>query len=208
MFDIVRRRSYDERRVLIDSARVLDSPFDDSLVYLTGAQQELLRNLTQYLHRQDTFVATYCAQHYLTPDVDAWDAIQAIVSDLEDVLMGNPNTIWGYKDVFVFTDSDSSMDAGDNTIWGPSVPAGEVWRISNMSFVTDSAICTSVKMRAYIDGTYIDLTEVVTPTIDLLYDFPIDVVLKEGDRPLCTFYDLAENDFGRATWSGYKMDVT
>ena len=88
MFDIVRRRSYDTRRVLIDSARVLDSPFDDSLVCLSGAELEMLRNLTQYLHRQDTFIETYYNSHYVTPDVDDWDAIQAIVAGLEEKLMG------------------------------------------------------------------------------------------------------------------------
>lgn len=88
MFDIVRRRQYASWRVMIDSARILDSPFDDSLICLSGAELELLRNLTQYLHRQDTFVATYYANHYLTPDLDAWDAIAAIVAGLEEKLMG------------------------------------------------------------------------------------------------------------------------
>lgn len=88
MFDIVRRRQYRSWRVMIDSARVLDSPFADTLICLSGAEQELLRNLTQYLRRQDTFVATYLAQHYLTPDADAWDALQAVVAGLEEKLMG------------------------------------------------------------------------------------------------------------------------
>ena len=92
MFDIVRRRSYDTRRVLIDSARVLDSPFDDSLVCLSGAELEMVRNLTQYLHRQDTFIETYYNSHYVTPDVDDWDAIAAIVAGLEEKLMGCAET--------------------------------------------------------------------------------------------------------------------
>lgn len=88
MFDIVRRRKYVERRVLIDSARILDSPFDDSLICLSGAELELLRNVCLYLRRQDTFVASYFAQHYLTPDSTDWDALQAVVAGLEEKLMG------------------------------------------------------------------------------------------------------------------------
>lgn len=88
MFDIVRRRRYVERRVLIDSARILDSPFDDSLICLSGAELELLRNVCLYLRRQDTFVASYFAQHYLTPDSTDWDALQAVVAGLEEKLMG------------------------------------------------------------------------------------------------------------------------
>lgn len=88
MFDIVRRRKYDERRVLIDSARILDSPFDDSLICLSGAELELLRNVCLYLRRQDTFVASYFAQHYLTPDAEDWDSLLAVVAGLEEKLMG------------------------------------------------------------------------------------------------------------------------
>lgn len=88
MFDIVRRRKYVERRVLIDSARILDSPFDDSLICLSGAELELLRNVCLYLRRQDSFVASYFAQHYLTPDRTDWDALQAVVAGLEEKLMG------------------------------------------------------------------------------------------------------------------------
>lgn len=88
MFDIVRRRSYNTLRVLIESSRILNPQLDDSLICLSGAEIELLRNLTQYLHRQDSFVATYNAGYYLTPDQEAWDDLQAIVADLEEKLMG------------------------------------------------------------------------------------------------------------------------
>ena len=88
-----RRKRYYEPRVLIDVERILDPQFGDILVCLTGPQVEMLRNLTQYLHRRSTFVSEYHAQHYLAPDNDEWDNIQEIVSDLEDILMGCPEIV-------------------------------------------------------------------------------------------------------------------
>jgi len=88
MTETWRRKSYYTPRVLIDVGRVLSPEFPDSLLCLTGAQQELLRNLTQYLHRRSTFVSEYHDGFYLGPDNDDWDELQAIVAELEETLMG------------------------------------------------------------------------------------------------------------------------
>ena len=55
---------------------------------ITGAQLEMLRNLTQYLHRRSTFVAETHEGYYLAADNDDWDSIQAVVAELEETLMG------------------------------------------------------------------------------------------------------------------------
>ena len=83
-----RRKTYYRTRVLVDVDRVLEPQFGDSLLCITGAQLEMLRNLTQYLHRRSTFVAEYESGTYLTADQEDWDDIQAIVADLEETLMG------------------------------------------------------------------------------------------------------------------------
>ena len=88
MTEAWRRKTYYPPRVLIDSTKVLSPTFDDSLMCITGAQLEMLRNLTQYLHRRSTFVAENHDGYYLVADNDDWDDIQTIVADLEEVLMG------------------------------------------------------------------------------------------------------------------------
>ena len=88
MSETWRRKPYYRPRVLIDVGRVLDPQFEDALLCITGEQLEMLRNLTQYLHRRSTFVAENHDGYYLVADNDDWDAIQAIVSDLEETLMG------------------------------------------------------------------------------------------------------------------------
>lgn len=82
------RKKYYKPRVLIDANRVLSSSFDDIWVCLTGAELEMLRNLTQYLHRHSTFVLDYASHYYITPGNEDWDTIQQIVANLEEKLMG------------------------------------------------------------------------------------------------------------------------
>ena len=88
-----RCKTYYNPRVLIDTERVLNPAFDDTLICITGAQVEMLRNLTQYLHRRSTFAEGYEDTHYLSPDNADWDTIQSIVADLEDILMGCPDIV-------------------------------------------------------------------------------------------------------------------
>lgn len=83
-----RHKTYYKPRVLISTERVLDPQFEDGLICLTGAELEMLRNLTQYLHRRSTFAEDENQARYLTPDADDWDVIQALVANLEEKLMG------------------------------------------------------------------------------------------------------------------------
>ena len=88
MSEAWRRKRYYDKRVILSVPRILDPQFEDILVCITGAQVEMLRNMTQYLHRRSTYASAYEPDHYLAPSNEEWDAIQAIVADLEDTLMG------------------------------------------------------------------------------------------------------------------------
>jgi len=87
-----RRKTYYRPRVLISTQRVLDPQFDDGLICITGAELEMLRNLTQYLHRRSTFSEDETDIGYLSP-------IQAIVSDLEEKLMGCEELMQVFEDI-------------------------------------------------------------------------------------------------------------
>ena len=73
---------------MVETARVLNSGFDATIICLTGAELELLRNMTQYLHRRSTFVSEYHENYYLAPDNNEWNELDALVANLEDKLMG------------------------------------------------------------------------------------------------------------------------
>lgn len=83
-----RRKSFYKPRVLIDTERVLDPQFSDGLLCITGAQIEMLRNVTQYLKRRSSFASEYHEGYYLAPTEEQWDQLQAIVAELEETLMG------------------------------------------------------------------------------------------------------------------------
>jgi len=83
-----RRKSFYKPRVLIDTERILDPQFSDGLLCITGAQIEMLRNVTQYLKRRSTFASEYHDGYYLAPTEAEWDQVQAIVAELEETLMG------------------------------------------------------------------------------------------------------------------------
>lgn len=83
-----RIKQYYDKRVLIETDRVLNSTFADSLICVTGAQQEMLRNLMQHLHRKSTFVDELADNYYVAPTNEEWDALQMIVAELEEALMG------------------------------------------------------------------------------------------------------------------------
>ena len=83
-----RRKTYYKPRVLISTQRVLDPQFADGLICITGAELEMLRNLTQYLHRRSTFSEAETDMGYLSPSTEDWDTILAIVANLEEKLMG------------------------------------------------------------------------------------------------------------------------
>lgn len=88
MSEVWRHKTYYPPRVLIETERILDTEFDDAILCVSGAQLEMLRNLTQYLHRRSTFAQGYTKAYYLAPSNDDWDIISSIVADLEEVLMG------------------------------------------------------------------------------------------------------------------------
>lgn len=88
MAETWRKKTYYKPRVMISTERVLDPQYADGLICITGAQLEMLRNLTQYLRRRSTFSQSETDVGYLSPTGEDWDTIQAIVADLEEKLMG------------------------------------------------------------------------------------------------------------------------
>lgn len=87
MSETWRIKRYYNPRVLIPVSQVVDNPYDGRLIWLSGAETDLLRNLLEYAHRRSTFVSTYRSADYLAPDNEEWDSIESIVAELEAKLM-------------------------------------------------------------------------------------------------------------------------
>lgn len=161
-----RRRKYHYNRVLIETERILSPEFSDAVVFLSGAQVEMLRNVTQYLNRLDTYVTEYNPGYYLAPTADDYDDILEIVADLEEVLMGNPNTLFGFNDVVAYQASNGSADAGSNDVWMNGPSSGNVYRLESMSAVNEDSQCTKIQFKLTGDEGHLILKEVPSPAIN------------------------------------------
>lgn len=181
MSESERRRKYRYDRVLIETERILDPQFDDAVVYLTGAQIEMLRNMTQYLNRLDTYVSEQFLGYYLAPTVEEYDDILAIVADLEEELMGNPNTIWGYKEAYRYINTWPNAAAGTQFVTTDAVASGSVVRVEGVVFRNDTSILTRVIVSLKCGGDKYVLVDVANPPADVWHAYSVDLTMEEGD---------------------------
>ena len=207
MSEVERRRAYNAQRVLIDSSRILSTTFDDGDLYFTGPQIELMRNLMQYANRIESYVAEYEPGHYLTPDNDDWDDIQAIVADLEEVLMGNPNTLWGYTDIWSERVFDDNADAGVNLLQGAVVPAGFVCVLQAAHIRNINSAGGSSFINAMCDAApvYLCFTDALAWNTPLMWGGQI--VLHAGDRVQAYMLNCTAGDDIELVYTGYMVAV-
>lgn len=207
MSEIEQAHGYAYNRVLIESERILDPPFSDAVVFLSGAQIEMLRNVTQYLNRQETYVTEYNPGYYNAPSDDDFDDILEIVADLEETLMGNQNTIWGYAERWAET--TTTVDAGENpTEVSPDpVPAGYVYVVEMWSAYHNSASTRLVVMTV---GQGAENHLVYTTPALASAEWVIQrerLTLKEGDTLTWSVYGLEIGKLCSIRVWGYMMKV-
>lgn len=207
MGSVERRRGYGYNRVLIEAARILDPQFLDAVLFLTGAQVEMLRNVTQYLNRLDTYASEYNPGYYLVPTDEDFDDILEIVADLEETLMGNPNTIWGYVDRLAERFAVVVVGNGEYSRELLEVPEGYVYTVNYIGSMNDTTQAEA-SHRLHDGAVYYELKVVAAqPADSWMITAPVSYVLKEGDKIYCKWDDAVAGDtvYGRV-W-GTKMIV-
>lgn len=128
------RRAYDSRRILLETSRVLAPSFNAQGVYLTGAQIEMLRNITAYLNHRSTWVDTYYDTYYMMADDQDFSDILEIVADLEVKIMTSENTIIGFSDGWQESLAVLAGTDGTQIKTTVPVPAGKVLTIEAASW--------------------------------------------------------------------------
>ena len=202
-----RRRKYNAQTVLIDSSRILSTTFDDGDLYFTGPQIELMRNLMQYANRIESYVAEYESSYYFTPDNDDWDEIQAIVADMEETLMGNPNTLWGFGQELREAEQDTNALVGENVLYSDAVETGVVWVVQSVTAWDATSIITDIRLivsDGVADSTLV--YSMVSAIGQHVYCLP-GVSLVEGDKVAAVFRGVVAGDTIRLRIWGYKMAV-
>lgn len=198
---------YNRERVLIETARMYRPLLAQAIVHLTGAQVEMLRNMTQYLNRPNTYVEEYEVSKYLTPNASQFDGIQAIVADLEEKLMGNENVIWGYQDRLAEEQHNFDTPAGINYLLFPIVPAGEAWVLTSITWVNTVTNPTVSYAQVFNDPDEWNIFNISSPGANVYKSITCHTVLKEDDRLRVGFNGCALHDAIYAWTTGYKMDV-
>ncbi len=201
------RRKYAHNRVLIESARILSAQFDDAVIYVSGAQLELLRNVTQYLNRITTYVDEAHVDYYLVPDAEDFDDILSIVADLEEVLMGNPNTIWGYKEQWYEQKVGTSTGESTTKAITTAVPAGYVYVLENVFFYHSDTTTRACQLYADVQTGNVSLWAAPSQPADESIKLPANVTLKEGDTVVWNIEQLADTKTCLLRVLGYKMVV-
>lgn len=202
-----RRRNFRYDRVLIEAERILDPQVADAVVFLTGPQIEMLRNVTMYLNRLETYVDHYHLGYYVAPDATDYDEILAIVSDLEEKLMGNPNTIWGYQARYAPRKVEWDASAGTTTLTWDAVPAGKVYLVHRAEAKDKDSACSRVLIIVEMGSTSMTIAEDVTPVANKAIVWEGSLVLSEGDYLWARFYDGILHDEMYFQGAGYEMDV-
>ncbi len=201
------RTGYRDKMVLIEASRILNPQFNPTTISLTGAQVEILRNVMQYATYDSMFVDEYHNTYYLTPTAEDWDTISAIVADLQEVLMGNPNTVFGYLDRLYTLEDHTTVASGTFEQAHPVVPAGEVHRVLGLSVLTDLG-ASNVSPYAYLSATNFKYTATIAPVANAWFPvYGFDIILKEDDGLRFFWYGLANNQRIRSVVYGYKMKV-
>jgi len=200
------RYGYTYHRVLIDSARVLDSQFDDAVIYVTGAQLEMLRNVTQYLRRLSTYVSDYQPGYYLSPTVEDYDSILEVVADLEEVLMGNPNTIFGYSDQINLNGGEIKEGDGNFSWDTGAIPAGKMWLLQHITFQNPWFTRGTMIVIAQLQSGDHYLINDPNPANDL-HTWDGCITMKEGDELKFVQYSCLDGDTIRAGLVANEMDV-
>lgn len=201
------QHGYRDERILIDASRVLDSQFPAAVLQVTGAQLELLRNMTQYLNRRTTFVDTYYPGYYELPDDTDWDIISAIVASLEEELMGNSNVVFGYNDVYQQYEYDLDTDAAIEVLTFDTVPAGEVWVITQWSARNEYTQNTNINLLIRTPGDYNIAASAQPPAINRVVGTSVKAILREGQYCQIEFEGCVNGDVLWGWVSGYKMVV-
>ncbi len=207
MSESERRRGYAYSRVLIDSDRLLDPQFDSVTLTATGAQVEMLRNMVHYLNRIGTYVAEYQPGYYLTPTVVDYDAIQAMVADLQNKLMNGGGQVFEYSDRYTAWLSTTMTGDEDFEAETDPVVADKVLIVEHIFCQNGSGHRGDMKMMVNNGTNEYALRTFPLPVQYSVSEWSGRITLKEGDYVMIWQGGCLTGDLMEAGVWGYLVDI-
>ena len=113
--------------------------------------------------------------------------------------------LWGYSDTYVEREAEVDADVGTNTFNFSTVPAGEVWVVTNFAFRNQDNVCSAIVMQLYDGSTGYVIRYQGGPTGGVWDTYDVNVILKAGYNLRCIFYGCTADDYIEASAVGYKM---
>jgi len=113
----------------------------------------------------------------------------------------------GYSGIVKCVWDNLTLAAGDNTIDGPIVPAGEIWVITAVIAQYVGAVATELIMRVNSSGSGIAVLDVAPPTTLINYNNTGTWILAPGDFLQGFVRAAALNDDFRGRGLGYRVDI-
>ena len=207
MPDVLKRHKYAVNRVLIPAARILSPEFEGAYLFLSGAHIELLRNLVDYANRETTFVSSYGEGYYYTPTDENWDTITAIVADLEEVLMGGQNVVWGYSDPLYEEVEELDVAAGTVLVNATAIGADKAGVLQSIDAFNQTTSISSIRLRVQYGGFNLTLLLDSSPAANIATLWRGSLALPEGARVQGVFSGCVEGDNLYLRIGGYQMNV-
>ncbi len=201
------RRAYGRRRILIEVSRILSPSFRAQGVYLTGAQVEMLRNITAHLNHRSTWVDTYHDTYYMMADDQDYSDILEIVADLEVKLMANENTPLGYWVPWSVSLAGIATADGAKVIHIEDVEEGEVLWLEAVSWQNQTGVRGSQVVSVKTGINTVKLAQVPIPLAGVPIMWNGLITLQDGDTLTVTQFSAIENDVFVGAARGYKMKV-
>lgn len=201
------RRGYDGRRVLIEVSRILSPSFNAQGVYLTGAQIEMLRNITEYLNRRSTWVDEYYDTYYISADDQDFSDILEIVADMEVKLMSQENTLWAFGEHW--SESLAALQGSDGTAITATVavPAGKVLVLEGLSWRNTTGARGSMQLQILGVSDMLILADLTSPAQYAAMKWQGRQTLTEDEYVLVKQNNCLENDAHAGSVRGYLMNV-
>lgn len=114
---------------------------------------------------------------------------------------------FGYSDVYGEYFREDNVAAGSHDLTFGTVPAGEIWVVTNYIAYCTTSNPSTISLVAYVGGTSMTVDVDASPTAYVPLKLTGRLYLKEDDYLLARFFGCALNDDIIASAAGYKMDI-